>query len=107
MVSLWTAFDRVPQCLTQDKKDQPLLFSTDDGIIGLMPPNARAHNALFKFYQSNTEAVVHIPMIGDADFPRLIGQALVVPGKNSDLGFHKHEARSTKMDIGLLQLLTE
>ncbi|KAE8445975.1 hypothetical protein EG329_012614 [Mollisiaceae sp. DMI_Dod_QoI] len=101
----------------EETEDEPRLFSTSNGVIGLMPPQARPGDILFQFAKSSIIAVVRCrdyENYGHGDInARLIGRALVPPEVSEESGNFYVQSTQNQwpttivMDLRLLQLLTE
>lgn len=116
--SVPTAPPRVEEPMTE-----PCLFLSRNGVMGLMPPNARIGDLIFQFWNSATVAVVR----QEGNYMRIVGRAVVsnrtyregskfhVPLDSSQepadavpegLNF-SFDGKDVYMDISTLQLLTQ
>ena len=59
--------------------EQPHLFATGDGKIGLIPPTARCQDLLFQFWDSDVVAVVRFS--GLSPQTRIVGRAVLTNNK--------------------------
>jgi len=107
----------------EEPMTEPCLFLSRNGVMGLMPPNARIGDLIFQFWNSDTVAVVR----QDGNYMMIIGRA-VVSNRTYKEGSKFHipldssqepadvvpeglnfgvDGKDVYMDISTLQLLTQ